>query len=100
MPNKIRVTVWGENVHEKDMPVVAAIYPKGMHECIADGIREDPDFEVRTATLDMPEHGHPSPKAPAAEPSVMIATASFLTINLLITEFRWVEGAKPQRRVI
>lgn len=57
MSNKIRVTVWGENVHEKKMPVVAKIYPKGMHEAIADGIRESGDFTVRTATLDQPEHG-------------------------------------------
>jgi len=57
MANKIRVTVWGENVHEKDMPKVAEIYPKGMHGCIADGFKEDPDFDVRIATLDMPEHG-------------------------------------------
>ncbi len=39
MANKIRVTVWGENVHEKEMPVVAKIYPKGMHGCIADGLK-------------------------------------------------------------
>jgi len=57
MANKIRVTVWGENVHEKEMPVVAKIYPKGMHGCIADGLAEDPGLEVKTATLDMPEHG-------------------------------------------
>ena len=57
MSNKIRVTVWGENVHEHEMPVVGAIYPKGMHGCIADGLREDPLFDVTEATLDMPEHG-------------------------------------------
>src|SRR5258708_7826433 len=53
----IRVTVWGENVHEKKSEVVAKIYPRGMHECIAEGLRRDADLEVRTATLDMQEHG-------------------------------------------
>jgi len=57
MSQKIRVTVWGENVHEKKLPAVAKIYPKGMHEAIAAGIRESDEFEVRTATLDQPEHG-------------------------------------------
>ena len=34
----IRVLVWGENVHEQIEPHVAAIYPKGMHTTIAEGI--------------------------------------------------------------
>jgi trehalose utilization protein len=53
----IRVTVWGENVHEKESPVVAEIYPEGIHGCIAEGLRHDANLDVRTATLDMPEHG-------------------------------------------
>ncbi|MFN3682578.1 MAG: ThuA domain-containing protein [Fimbriimonadaceae bacterium] len=57
MSDKIRVTVWGENVHEKEMPRVREIYPDGMHACIAAGLNEAPDIEARTATLDMPEHG-------------------------------------------
>jgi len=57
MADKIRVTVWGENVHEREHPAVAKVYPNGMHNAIADGLKEDPAFEVRTATLDMPEHG-------------------------------------------
>jgi trehalose utilization protein len=57
MNPKIRVTVWGENVHEKKHPSVAEIYPRGMHEAIAEGLRESDDFDVRTATLDQPEHG-------------------------------------------
>lgn len=55
--SKIRVTVWGENVHEQKHPAVREIYPSGMHECIADGLRESPEFEVRTAVLQQPEHG-------------------------------------------
>jgi len=57
MNPKIRVTVWGENVHEKIHPAVAQIYPDGMHETIAGALRESPGLDVRTATLDQPEHG-------------------------------------------
>ena len=32
----IRVTVWGENVHEQENRIVAGIYPDGMHACIKD----------------------------------------------------------------
>ena len=55
--NKIRITVWGENVHEQTHKVVRDIYPEGMHECIARGLRESGDFEARTATLQQGEHG-------------------------------------------
>ena len=57
MSTKLRITVWGENVHEKKHANVAEIYPRGMHETIAEAIRESGDVEVRTATLDQPEHG-------------------------------------------
>ncbi len=53
----LKVTVWGENVHEQKHQVVRDIYPDGMHECIAAGLREDAALEVRTATLQQPEHG-------------------------------------------
>ncbi|MDQ2867509.1 MAG: ThuA domain-containing protein [Verrucomicrobiota bacterium] len=55
MPNKIRVTVWGENVHERENELVAKIYPAGMHRIIADAISTE--HEARTATLAEPEHG-------------------------------------------
>jgi trehalose utilization protein len=51
-----RVTVWGEHRQERSDPPVAAIYPDGIHEAIAAGLR-DAGHEVRTATLDDPEHG-------------------------------------------
>jgi trehalose utilization protein len=57
MSTPLRVTVWGENVHEKKHPVVAQLYPRGMHETIAEGLRELGGVEVHTATLDQPEHG-------------------------------------------
>jgi len=59
MAQNLRVTVWAENVHERENPLVAKIYPAGMHHTIADAISEDGDCEVRTATLQDPEHGLP-----------------------------------------
>ena len=53
----IRVTVWNEYLHERNEERVAAVYPKGIHGAIADFLSKDPELEVRTATLDMPEHG-------------------------------------------
>lgn len=52
----IRVTVWNENRHEKKSEKIAAIYPKGIHGAIAEGIASE-DLQIRTATLDEPEHG-------------------------------------------
>jgi trehalose utilization protein len=54
---KIRVLVWGENVHERRNPVVRKIYPRGMHDCIAAGLRQDRDLRVTTGTLQQREHG-------------------------------------------
>ena len=51
-----RVTVWSEFRQEKSDPLVASIYPDGIHGAIATGLREA-GFDVRTATLDEPEHG-------------------------------------------
>ncbi len=53
----IRVTVWNEYRHEKREERIAKIYPEGIHNAIAGYLKEEPDFEVRTATLDQPEHG-------------------------------------------
>jgi trehalose utilization protein len=55
----IRVTVWGENLHEKRDAAVQKLYPEGMHATIAAGISEHlgETATVRTATLDQPEHG-------------------------------------------
>jgi trehalose utilization protein len=51
-----RVTVWAEYRQERRDPPVVAIYPDGIHTVIAEGLRES-GFDVRTATLDDPEHG-------------------------------------------
>ena len=52
----IRVTVWNEYLHEKQAAEVAAVYPKGIHGCIADFLPAA-GMAVRTATLEEPEHG-------------------------------------------
>ncbi|MCC2684321.1 MAG: trehalose utilization protein [Paenibacillaceae bacterium] len=52
----ISVTIWNEFQHEKIHQKVATIYPTGIHQALAEGIR-CPDFSIRTATLDEPEHG-------------------------------------------
>jgi len=52
----IRVTVWNEFRHERMDEAVRAVYPEGIHQCIAQFLACD-DVMVRTATLDEPEHG-------------------------------------------
>ena len=53
-----RVTVWNENVHEqREDEDVDERYPDGIHGAIADGLEEHGYDEVRTATLQEPEHG-------------------------------------------
>ena len=52
----VTVTVWNEYRHEKENEEVAAVYPDGIHETIAEGLREA-GYDVNTATLDEPEHG-------------------------------------------
>ncbi|HTL53919.1 MAG TPA: ThuA domain-containing protein [Planctomycetota bacterium] len=57
MAAKIRVTVWNEFRHEKKNETVKKIYPDGIHNTIARGLKSFKDLDVRTATLDEPEHG-------------------------------------------
>lgn len=52
----MNIVVWNENRHEQINEVVADIYPKGIHGAIADFLKADFD-QVKTATLDEPEHG-------------------------------------------
>ena len=52
----IRVTVWNEYLHELQFPEVAAVYPEGIHGCIA-GFLKEAGMDVKTATLEQPEHG-------------------------------------------
>ncbi|MCL6520709.1 MAG: ThuA domain-containing protein [Armatimonadetes bacterium] len=60
MNKLIRVTVWNEFRHEKNTDHPASkLYPKGMQEAIAEHLRTQPDFKVRTAALDEPAQGLP-----------------------------------------
>ena len=55
--SRIKVTIWNEYVHEKEKPKIAEIYPEGIHGAIAQMLGRYDEFEIRTATLDMEEHG-------------------------------------------
>jgi trehalose utilization protein len=57
MTQKIRVVVWNEGRREKQDPALRKVYPDGIHGAIAKGLSAAKDLEVRTATLDEPEHG-------------------------------------------
>jgi len=59
MSDPLRVTVWNEGRHEKKNEQIAKIYPEGMHGAIARYLRGCNGFDVRTATLDEPDHGLP-----------------------------------------
>jgi trehalose utilization protein len=58
LASSTRVTIWNEYRHEKNDEHVAEIYPEGMHGVLAAALK-DAGHEVRTATLDEPEHGLP-----------------------------------------
>lgn len=53
----INVTVWNEYRHEQQHESIRAIYPDGIQGAIASYLQEQPGMNVRTATLDKPEHG-------------------------------------------
>ena len=57
MSAKIIITVWNEFIHEQDNETVRKIYPGGIHNTIANFLSTDSVYQVRTATLDQPEHG-------------------------------------------
>ena len=57
MAKQINAVVWNEFVHEREHEDVRKIYPKGIHGVIGESLRNTGDFLVRTATLDMEEHG-------------------------------------------
>lgn len=55
--SEIKVTVWNEYRHEKQNAHVAGIYPEGIHNAIARHLAKQDGLQVRTATLDEPDHG-------------------------------------------
>ena len=70
MSDPIHVTVWNENIHEQKNPAVQKIYPDGIHEALAAGLRASLGDAValRTATLEQPEHGLTESVLAAIEP--------------------------------
>jgi trehalose utilization protein len=66
----IRVTVWGENVHEQKNKVVADVYPKTMHGTIAAFLNAEDGITATTVTLQDPDHGMTAKKL--AETDVLI----------------------------
>ena len=56
---KLRVTIWNEHVQERRDESVKRVYPDGMHEAIAAGLRRElgASATIRFATLEEPEHG-------------------------------------------
>lgn len=53
---KINVTIWNEFVHEKDEKI-QKVYPDGIHGAIASMLGKANAYNIRIATLEMPEHG-------------------------------------------
>lgn len=53
----IRVTVWNENVHDRENQDVKNLYPMGIHGELAAYLQTLGDIQVRTATLEQPECG-------------------------------------------
>ena len=53
----IRVTVWNEFRHEKEVESIAKIYPQGIHGAICEGLELHGFTGVKSATLDADEHG-------------------------------------------
>lgn len=54
----INVTIWNEFYHERTEPIVREVHPEGLHMTLKKGL-EDPEFNITTATLNMPDQGLP-----------------------------------------
>ncbi|MCU0909670.1 MAG: ThuA domain-containing protein [Rhodobacteraceae bacterium] len=63
----IRVTVWGENVHEQKNAAVRAIYPDGMHTTIAAALNASGGITASSVTLQDPDHGLSEAKLAATD---------------------------------
>ena len=57
MQRTIRVTIWNEFFHEQHKESIRKVYPEGIHGALAKMLGKNEDFVIRTATLEMPEHG-------------------------------------------
>jgi trehalose utilization protein len=54
---ELKLTIYNEFIHEQKDDFTKKLYPKGMHEAIAEFMRKEQKFDVKTATLEMEEHG-------------------------------------------
>ena len=57
MSKPLRVTVWNEFVHERELPEIRAVYPEGIHGCLRNFLEKEQDITVKCVTLDMPNQG-------------------------------------------
>jgi len=57
MSEKIKVTIYNEYIEEKKDPGAVKIYPNGMHNTIKNYLSKNPEFEVTTVTMEMPDCG-------------------------------------------
>jgi trehalose utilization protein len=53
----IRALIWNENVHERKVPAISELYPRGIHGAIADGLAKDTEIAAKTATMFDAEQG-------------------------------------------
>lgn len=54
--SKLNVCIWNEFIQEKDEPI-SKVYPKGIHGALAETLGKDNEYNITTATLEMPECG-------------------------------------------
>ncbi len=59
MPPEIRVTIWNEFLQELAEERPRAVYPEGIHRCLAHGLAPLGPFALHTATLREPDQGLP-----------------------------------------
>lgn len=57
MSEKIKVTFYNEYIEEMKDPAAVKVYPNGMHNTIKEALEKNPDFEVTTVTMLMPDCG-------------------------------------------
>ncbi len=55
----LRVTIWNENIHDREDPRTRAVYPNGLHSAIDTALHSylKDGATTRIATLEQPEHG-------------------------------------------
>ena len=54
----MRITIYNEYRHEREDERISAVYPEGIHACLASFLKQKEGIEVcHIANFDMPEHG-------------------------------------------